>query len=120
MQSAMSYKIYIFKNKYINICDICRKGRRTTGQIANIHWIIKKVRDFQKNIYFCFIGYGKAFDYVDHSNLWKILQEMGIPDHVTCLLRILYAGQVKKQQFLLDKERQTDSNKERSRSSCIL
>ena len=115
----MSYKIYIFKNKYINICDICRKGRRTTGQIANIHWIIKKVRDFQKNIYFCFIDYAKAFDCVDHNKQWKI-QEMGIPDHLTCLLRILYAGQVKKQQFILDKERQTDSNRERSRSSCIL
>ena len=70
-----------------------RKGRGTRDQIANIHWIIKKVREFQKNIYFCFIDYAKAFDCVDHSKLWKILKEMGIPDHLTCLLRNLYAGQ---------------------------
>ena len=62
-------------------------------QIANICWIIKKAREFQKNIYFCFIDYAKAFDYVDHNKLWKILKEMGIPDHLTCLLRNLYAGQ---------------------------
>ena len=70
-----------------------RKGRGTRDQIANIHWIIEKVREFQKNIYFCFIDYAKAFDYVDHNQLWKILKEMGIPDHLTCLLRNLYAGQ---------------------------
>ena len=70
-----------------------RKGRGTRDQIANIHWIIKKVRDFQKNIYFYFIGYAKAFDGVDHNKLWKILKEIGIPDHLTCLLRNLYAGQ---------------------------
>ena len=70
-----------------------RKGRRTKDQIANIHWIIKKAREFQKNIYFCFIDYDKAFDCVDHNKLWKILKEMGIPDHLTCLLRNLYAGQ---------------------------
>ena len=70
-----------------------RKGRRTRGQIANIHWIIKKAREFQKNIYFCFIDYAKAFDYVDHNILWKILKGMGIPDHLTCLLRNLYASQ---------------------------
>ena len=70
-----------------------RKGRGTRDQIANVHWIIKKAREFQKNIYFCFIYYAKAFDYVDYNNLWKILQEMGIPDHLTCLLRNLYAGQ---------------------------
>ena len=70
-----------------------RKGRGTRDQIANICWIIKKGRDFQKNIYFCFIDYAKAFDCVDHNILWKILQEMGIPDHLTCLLRNLYAGQ---------------------------
>ena len=70
-----------------------RKGRGTRGQIANINWIIKKARAFQKNIYFCFIDYAKAFDCVDHDKLWKILQEMGIPDHLTCLLRNLYAGQ---------------------------
>ena len=70
-----------------------RKGRGTRDQIANIPWIIKKAREFQKNIYFYFINYTKAFDYVDHNKLWKMLQEMGIPDHLTCLLRNLYAGQ---------------------------
>ena len=68
-----------------------RKGRGTRNQIANIHWMIKKAREFQKNI--CFIDYTKAFDSVDHNKLWKILQEMGIPDHLTCLLRNLYADQ---------------------------
>ena len=70
-----------------------RKGRGTRNQIANICWVIKKARELQKNIYFCFIDYAKAFDYVDHSKLWKILKEMGIPDHLTCLLRNLYPGQ---------------------------
>ena len=70
-----------------------RKGRGTRDQIANIRWIIEKAREFQKNVYFCFIVYAKAFDCVDHNKLWKILKEMGIPDHLTCLLRILYAGQ---------------------------
>ena len=70
-----------------------RKGRGTRDQIANICWIIEKAREFQKNIYFCFIDYGKAFDCVDQKKLWKILEEMGIPDHLTCLLRNLYAGQ---------------------------
>ena len=70
-----------------------RKGRETRDQIANIRWIIEKAREFQQNIYFCFIDYAKAFDCVDHNKLWKILQEMRIPDHVTCLLRNLYAGQ---------------------------
>ena len=70
-----------------------RKGRGTRDQIANIQWIIKKVREFQKNIYFCFIDYAKAFDSVDHSKLWKSLQEMGIQDHLTCLFRSLYAVQ---------------------------
>ena len=70
-----------------------RKGRGTRDQIANIHWIIEKAREFQKNIYFCFIDYTKAFDCVDHNKLWNILKEMGIPDHLTCLLRNLYAGQ---------------------------
>ena len=69
------------------------KGRRTRDQIANICWITKKVREFQKNIYFCFIDYAKAFDCVDHNKLWKILKEMGKPDHLACLLRNLYAGQ---------------------------
>ena len=70
-----------------------RKGGGTRDKIANIHWIIKKAREFQENIYFCFIDYAKAFDCVDHNKLWKILQEMGIPDHLTCLLGNLYADQ---------------------------
>ena len=70
-----------------------RKGRGTRDQITNICWIMEKAREFQKNIYFCFIDYTKAFDYVNHSKLWKILKKMGIPDHLTCLLRNLYAGQ---------------------------
>ena len=70
-----------------------RKGKGTRDQIANICWIIKKASEFQKNIYFCFIDYAKAFDCVEHSKLWKILKEMGIPDHLTCLLRNLNAGQ---------------------------
>ena len=70
-----------------------RKGRGHRDQIANIRWIIEKAREFQKNIYFCFIEYAKAFQYVDHNTVWKILKEMGIPDHLTCFLRNLYAGQ---------------------------
>ena len=70
-----------------------RKGRGTRDQIVNICWIIKKAREFQKNIYFCFIDYAKAFDCVDHNKLWKFLKEMVIPDHLTCLFRNLYAGQ---------------------------
>ena len=70
-----------------------RKGRGTRKQIANIHWIIERAREFQKNIHFCFIDHAKAFDCVDHNTLWKILKEMGIPEHVTYLLRNLYAGQ---------------------------
>ena len=70
-----------------------RKDRGTRDQIANICWIIEKAREFQKNIYFCFIDHAKAFDCVDHNKLWKTLKKMGIPDHLTCLLRNLYAGQ---------------------------
>ena len=70
-----------------------RKGRGTRDQIANIHWIIEKPREFQKNVYFSFIDYAKAFDCVDHNKLWKILKEIGITDHLTCILRNLYAGQ---------------------------
>ena len=72
---------------------VYRKGRETRDQIANIRWIMEKEREFQKNIYFCFIDYAKAFDCVDHNKLWKILKEMGIPDRLTCLLRNLYAHQ---------------------------
>ena len=70
-----------------------RKVRGTRSQITNICWILEKIREFQKNIYFCFIDYAKDFDCVDHNKLWKILKEMGIPDHLACLLRNLYAGQ---------------------------
>ena len=84
-----------------------RKGRGTRDQIANICWIMEKAREFQKNIYFCFIDYAKAFDCVDHNKLWKILKEMGIPDCLSSLLRNLYAGQ--KQQLELDMEQQTGS-----------
>ena len=70
-----------------------KKGRGTRDQIANIHWIIEKAEEFQKKIYFCFIDYAKAFDCMNHNKLWKILKEIRIPDHLTCLLRNLYAGQ---------------------------
>ena len=70
-----------------------RKGRGTRDQIANVHWIIEKAREFQKNIYFCLIDYTKAFDCVDHNKLWKLLKNMGIPGHLICLFRNLYAGQ---------------------------
>ena len=83
-----------------------RKGRGTRDQIANIQWINEKAREFQKNIYFCFTDYAKAFDYVDHNKLWKILEEMGIPDHLPCLLRNLYAGQ---EETELDMEQWTGS-----------
>ena len=80
-------------HKLPDIQAVFRKGRGTRDQIANIHWIIEKAREFQKNIYFCFIDYVKAFDCVDHDKQWKILKEMGITHHLTCLLRNLYAGQ---------------------------
>ena len=84
--------------QYVNpelpdVQDGFRKGRETRDQIVNICWIIKRAREFQKNIYFCFIDYAKAYDGVDHNKLWKILKEMGIPHHLTCFLRNLYAGQ---------------------------
>ena len=86
-----------------------RKGKGTRDQIANIHWIIKKAREFQENIYFCFIDYAEAFDCVDHNKLWKILIEMGIPDHLTCLLRNLYASHKATVRTGLDMEQQTGS-----------
>ena len=84
-----------------------RKGRGTRDQIANILWIMEKAREFQKSINFCFIDYAKAFDCVDHNKLWKILKEIGIPDHLICLLEIRM--QVRKQQLELDMEQQTGS-----------
>ena len=98
--------------QYVNhelpdIQDGFRKGRGTRDQIANICWIMEKAREFQKNIYFCFIDYAKAFDCVDHNQLWKILQEMAIPDHLTRLLRNVYAGQEAKLE--LDMKQQTGS-----------
>ena len=83
-----------------------RKGRETRDQIASIHWIIEKAREFQKKVYFCFIDYVKAFDCVDCNTLWKILKEMGLPDHLTCLLRNLYMHQEATE---LDMEQQTGS-----------
>ena len=85
-----------------------RKGRRTRGQIANIRWIIEKAREFQKNTYFCFIDHTKAFDCMDHNKLWKILKEIGIPDHLTCLLINLYAGE-ETTVLELDMEQETGS-----------
>ena len=85
LQQYVSHELPYVQDKF-------RKGRGTTDQIANIHWIIEKARDFQNNIYFCFIDYSKAFDCVDHNKLWKILKEMGILDHLTCCLRNFYAG----------------------------
>ena len=97
--SKVMFKILLARlQQYMN-CELpdtqggFRKGRRTRDQIANICWIMEKTRECQKNIYFCFIDYAKAFDCVDHNILWKILKEMGIPEHLTCLLRNLYAGQ---------------------------
>ena len=86
LQQYMNHKLTDVQARF-------RKGRGTRDQIANIHWIIYKAREFQKNIYFCSVDYAKVFDCVDHNKLWKILKEMGIPEHLTCLLRNLYAGQ---------------------------
>ena len=87
-----------------DVLDRCRKGRGARDQIANICWIIKKAREFQKNIYFCLIDYAKTFEWVNHSKLWKILKEMGIPDHLTYLLRNLYVGQEATVQYLFSKK----------------
>ena len=95
-----------------------RKGRGTRNQIANIGWITEKATAFQKNIYFCFINYAKAFDCVDYNKLWKILQERGIPDHLTCLLRNLYAGQ---EAIVRNRHGKTDwfQNRKGVRQGCI-
>ena len=102
-----------------------RKGRGTRDQIANIRWIIAKAREFQQNSYFCFIDYTKTFDCADHSKLWKILQEMGLPDHLTCLVRNLYAGQEEivrtrhgtMDWFLFEKESDLRDTNEKQRQS---
>ena len=93
MLKILQARLQQYVNCELPVQDGFRKGRGTRDQIANIRWIIKKAREFQKNIYFCFIDYAKALDCVDHNNLWKILKEMGIPDHLTCLLRNLYVSQ---------------------------
>ena len=108
MLKILQVRIQQYKNHGISDVQASfRKGRGTRDQITNICWIIEKAREFQRNIYFCFIDYAKAFDFVDHKKLWKILKEMGIPDHLTCFLRNLYAGQ--KQQQEPDVEQQTGS-----------
>ena len=94
MLKILQVKLQQYVNQELpDVQDGFRKGRGTRNQIANISWIIEKARKFQKNIYFCIIYYIKAFDCVDHNKLWKILKEMGVPDHLTCLLRNLYASQ---------------------------
>ena len=94
MLKILQARIQQYVNRELpNVQDGFRKGRGTRDQIANIRWIIEKAREFQKNIYFCCIDYAKAFDCVDYNKLWKILQEMRLPDHLTCLLRNLYGGQ---------------------------
>ena len=95
------------KHKLWDVHAGFRKGRGNRDQIANIRWIIKNAREFQKNIYFCFMEYTKGFDCVDHNKLWKILKEMGISGHLTCLLRNLYTGQ--ETTVRLDMEQQNDS-----------
>ena len=94
MPQILQARFQQYKNhELLDVQAVFRKRRGTRDQIANIRWIIKKAREFQKNIYFCFVDYTKALDCVDHKNLWKILKGMGIPDHLTRLLRNLYAGQ---------------------------
>ena len=94
MLKILQARLQQYMNReFQDVQDGFRKGRGARDQIANIHQIIEKAREFQKNIYFCFIDYARVFDCVDHNKLWKILKEMGITDHLTCLLRNLYAGQ---------------------------
>ena len=94
MPKILQARLQLYVNHEIpDVTAGFRKGRGTRDQIANIHWIIKKAREFQKNFYFCFIDYAKAFDSMDHKTLWNILKEMGISDHLTCILKNLYAGQ---------------------------
>ena len=108
MLNILQARLHQYMNRELpDIQTGLRKGRGTRDQMANIRWIIEKAREFQKNIYFCFIDCAKAFDCVDLSKLWKILKEMGIPDRLTCLLRNLYAGQ--EATLELDMEQQTGS-----------
>ena len=94
MLKILQARLQQYMNSELPDVQACvRKGRGTRDQVANIRWIMEIAREFQKNIYFCFIDYAKAFNFVDHNKLWTILKEMGIPDHLTCLLRNLYAGQ---------------------------
>ena len=94
MLKVLQARLQQYMNRELSYAQIgFRKGKGTRHQIANIHWITEKAKEFQKNIYFCFIDYAKAFYCVDHKKLWKILKEMGIPDHLTRLLRNLYAGE---------------------------
>ena len=93
MLKILQARLQQYVNRELQVQAGFRKGRGTRDQIANIHWTREKAREFQKNIYFCFTDYAKAFDCVDHNKLWKILKEMGMPDHLTCLLRNLYRGQ---------------------------
>ena len=93
MLKILQARLQQYVNRIADVEADFRKGRGTRYQIANIRWIMEKAREFQKNIYFCFIDYATSFDWVDHNKLWKTLKEMGIPDHLTCLLRNLYAGQ---------------------------
>ena len=92
MLKILQARLQQYMNRDLDVQAGFRKGRGTWDQIANIRWIMEKAREFQKNMYFCFIDYTKACDYVDHNKLWKILKEIGIPNHLTCLLRNLYAG----------------------------
>ena len=109
IRKILQARLQLYMNRELpNVQARFRKGRGTRDQIANICWITEKAREFQKNIYFCFIDYAKAFDCVDHNKLWKILKETGIADHLTCLLRNLYV-QVRKQQLEMDMEQQTGS-----------
>ena len=101
-----------------DVQTVFREGRRTRDQIANIHWVKEKAREFQKNIYLCFIDCTKAFDCVDHDKLWKALKEMEIPDHLTCLLRNLYAGQEATVRPLYEILTSSRSRKELERAVC--
>ena len=108
MLKILQARLQQYVNRDLPDVQACfRKGRGTRDQIANIRWIIKKTREFRKNIYFCIIDYAKAFDWVDHNKLWKILQDMGIPDHLPTSWETYM--QVRKQQLELDMEQQTGS-----------